>query len=171
VFDKGSLSDGEGRRIDFRNTIVILTSNLATDVIARLHEGGRSPTPEELGAAIRPTLSRHFKPALLARMTVVPFAPMSPTILREIVELKLARVRERVRAAHGAETQFAPELVEELTVRCTEAETGARNIDHVLRGALLPAMSRVILERLADEAPFRSVHVRLGPSGFEVSLS
>jgi type VI secretion system protein VasG len=171
VFDKGTLNDGEGRRIDFRNTIVILTSNLATDVIAKLHEGGAQPTPEAVADAIRPTLSRHFKPALLARMTVVPFAPMSPEILAEIVTLKLARVRERVLSAHGAETVFAPELVAELTRRCTESESGARNIDHVLRSSLLPALSREVLARMADESRFKSVHVSLKNGQFDVQLA
>ncbi len=170
VFDKGGLSDGEGRRIDFRNTITILTSNLATDIIASLHADGARPEPDKLLEAIRPTLSKHFKPALLARMTVVPFAPMGPEILREIVELKLARLSARLLATHKAATTFAPELLDELTRRCTESETGARNIDHVLRGSLLPALSRVVLERLADESPFRTVHVDLADGAFRIQL-
>jgi type VI secretion system protein VasG len=171
VFDKGTLNDGEGRRVDFRNTIVILTSNLATDVIADMYKAGARPSTEEVLAAIRPTLSRHFKPALLARMTIVPFAPMGPEILRDIVELKLNRLRDRLRAAHGAETEFAPELIAELTARCTESETGARNIDHVLRGSLLPELSREILQRLSEERSFRSIRVERASQGFQVTLT
>jgi type VI secretion system protein VasG len=171
VFDKGTLNDGEGRRVDFRNTIVILTSNLATDVIAGMYNAGARPSTEEVLAAIRPTLSRHFKPALLARMTIVPFAPMGPEILRDIVELKLSRLRDRLRAAHGAETEFAPDLVAELTARCTESETGARNIDHVLRGSLLPELSREILQHLSEEKSFRSIRVERASQGFQVTLT
>lgn len=171
VFDKGTLSDGEGRRIDFRNTIVILTSNLATDVIADLYAGKNRPTGEEVSAAIRPVLSRHFKPALLARMTVVPFAPMQPEILQEIVGLKLKKLCDRIFSAHGAETLFAEELVLELTRRCTESETGARNIDSVLRGSLMPLLSREILARMADEQPIRSVRVGLHQGQFSVDLA
>jgi len=170
VFDKGTLNDGEGRRIDFRNTIMILTSNLATDVIARLYEGGATPSAEQVAQAIRPTLSKHFKPALLARMTVVPFAPMSEQILREIVELKLSKLRARILDAHRAETTFAPALADELARRCTEGETGARNIDHVLRGSLMPLLSREILSRVAEERPFRSIHIDLGADGFQVTV-
>jgi type VI secretion system protein VasG len=171
VFDKGTLNDGEGRRVDFRNTIVILTSNLATDVIAGMYSDGARPSTEEVLAAIRPTLSRHFKPALLARMTIVPFAPMGPEILRDIVQLKLDRLRDRLRASHGADTEFAPDLIEELTARCTESETGARAIDHVLRGSLLPELSREILQRLAEEKAFRTIHIGRSGQGFRVTLS
>ena len=117
---------------------------------------------KEISGAIRPSLSRHFKPALLARMTVVPFAPMSEEILRQIVDLKLAKLRGRIWDAHRAETVFAPELADDLARRCTESETGARNIDHVLRGGLMPLLSREILSRLAEERPIRSVHVGFG---------
>jgi type VI secretion system protein VasG len=171
VFDKGTLNDGEGRRIDFRNTIVILTSNLATDVIAKLHEGGARPSAEAIAAAIRPSLSRHFKPALLARMTIVPFAPMSQEILRQIVDLKLSKLRARIWDAHRAETVFSPELADDLARRCSESETGARNIDHVLRGGLMPLLSREILSRLAEEQPIRSVRVGLAGDGFDLDIA
>lgn len=171
VFDKGVLSDGEGRRVDFRNTIVILTSNLATDIISSLHRDGARPDANTIREAIRPTLSKHFKPALLARMTVVPFSPMSPDILRDIVELKLERLRAQIAATHRAETVFSPQLIDELTRRCTESESGARNIDHVLRGSLLPALSRKVLERMADEATFRHLHVDTTHEGWSISLS
>ncbi len=171
VFDKGTLNDGEGRRIDFRNTIMILTSNLATDVIARLYADGKQPSAEEVAQAIRPSLSRHFKPALLARMTIVPFAPMSEQILREIVDLKLSKLRQRILDAHRAETTFEPALADELARRCTEGETGARNIDHVLRGSLMPLLSREILSRVAEERPFRSIHIGLASDGFKIEVS
>ncbi len=149
VFDKGALTDGEGREIDFKNTLVILTSNLASDVVMSMFDDGRAPGADEVTKAIRPVLSRHFKPALLARMSIVPFAPLPQAILRDIVELKLRQLGGRLAEAHRIETSFAPEVVDGLVARCTEAETGARNVDHVMRGSLMPALSRVILDRLA----------------------
>jgi type VI secretion system protein VasG len=165
VFDKGSLTDGEGREIDFKNTLMILTSNLATDEIVALHEDGARPTAEEISAAIRPTLSRHFKPALLARMTIVPFAPLPPDVLKEIVELKLGHLAKRLQDSHRIASTFTPEVVAHLVSRCTDPETGARNVDHVLRGSLMPALSRALLERLAEDRPPHTLTVGLDAQG------
>jgi type VI secretion system protein VasG len=171
VFDKGALNDGEGRRVDFRNTIVALTSNLATDIIAGMYAGGRCPSANEVADAIRPTLSRHFKPALLARMSIVPFAPMAPEILREIAELKLGQIRERMMRAHRAELTFAPGIALRLAERCMTSETGARAIDHLLRGSLLPLLSREVLARMAEDQPFRRVRVGWHDGGaFQVAI-
>jgi type VI secretion system protein VasG len=149
VFDKGMLSDGEGQVINFRNTVVILTSNLATDVIMSMHENGQKPGMLEIVDAVRPTLSKHFKPALLARMSIVPYRPMDPSILTDIAKLKLRGLAKRLEEAHGMETTFADSLVAELVSRCTEGETGARALDHTLRGSLMPVLARAILERMA----------------------
>ena len=164
VFDKGTLNDGEGRAIDFRNTLVILTSNLATDRIVELHANG-TPSVEEIAASIRPILSRHFKPALLARMTIVPFAPMSPEVLRQVASQKLDRLVARIERTHGTKTSVAPDVLDELVRRCEVAETGARNVDHLLRGSLMPELSRRILEHLANGAPPSALHVALDPGG------
>jgi type VI secretion system protein VasG len=165
VFDKGSLTDGEGREIDFKNTLVILTSNLASDMIMQAFDDPERPKAEDVAKAVRPMLSDHFKPALLARMTIVPFAPLPKDVLREIVELKLASVARRLTASHKIATTFAPELLDGLVARCTEAETGARNVDHVLRGTLMPALSRVLLEKLTTgEKPTR-LAVGMGADG------
>jgi type VI secretion system protein VasG len=150
VFDKGMLSDGEGQIVNFRNTIVVLTSNLATDVIMSMHEGGHKPGMLEIVDAVRPTLSKHFKPALLARMTIVPYRPMDPSILTDIAKLKLRGLAKRLEEAHGMETHFSDSLVAELVSRCTEGETGARALDHALRGSLMPVLARAILERMAS---------------------
>jgi type VI secretion system protein VasG len=156
VFDKGLLTDGEGREVDFKNTLMILTSNLASDVVMSLFEGDKRPTADEVTQAIRPVLSRHFKPALLARMTIVPFAPLPKDVLREIVEMRLEQLSGRLEASHRIATTFAPELVESLVGRCTEVETGARNVEHVIRGTLMPVLSRSLLEKLsAGERPTR----------------
>ncbi len=151
VFDKGTLNDGEGRRIDFRNTVVILTSNLATDRIAELYADG-TPSLATVQDAIRPILSRHFKPALLARMTVVPFAPMPRDVLEQITRLKVARIVTRLRAEHGTELDVGARALAEIADRCQVAETGARNVDHVLRTAVLPEVSKIVLEHLTTGA-------------------
>jgi type VI secretion system protein VasG len=165
VFDKGVLNDSEGRAVDFRNTIIILTSNLGSDILMRMHESGATPTAEEMIARVRPTLSKHFKPALLARMTIVPYAPVGTGIMREIVAMKLDKVVGRLRAAHGVETTLAPELLDNLARRCTEAETGARNAEHILQGSLMPALSRELLQRLAAGPLPRRLNIALSPEG------
>ena len=149
VFDKGMLTDGEGREVDFRNTVIILTSNLATDEIMQLFEGSARPSADEVAKAIRPVLSKHFRPALLARMTIVPFLPLPRDVLREIVQLKLGQLSQRLTDSQHLETTFAPEVIDHLTHRCGDPETGARNVDHVLRGSLLPPLSRALLEKIA----------------------
>jgi type VI secretion system protein VasG len=165
VFDKGMLSDGEGRLVNFRNTIIILTSNLATDEIMKLYDREDPPPVEEVVNKIRPVLSKHFKPALLARMNIIPYAPISRKIMREITELRLNGLSKRLYASHRLETRFAPELVDEITRRCTEAETGARNVEHILRGSLIPAVSRVLLERLAEGPLPKVLEIGLAPDG------
>jgi type VI secretion system protein VasG len=165
VFDKGSLTDGEGREIDFKNTLVILTSNLGTEAIVALHEGDARPTAEEMDAAIRPILTRHFKPALLARMSVVPFAPLPADVLREIVDLKLRQLGRRLEDSHRVEATFAPDLLDHIVQRCTDVDAGARAVDHVLRGSLVPALSRALLEALTAGEALRTAAIGLDPAG------
>ncbi len=165
VFDKGSLSDSEGRHINFRNTIIILTSNLATDAIMKAYEGDEPPAVDDVVNQIRPILSKHFKPALLARMSIIPYAPISRSILREITEMRLNGLSKRLFTSHRIETKFDPALIEEVTRRCTEAETGARNVEHILRGSLVPAVSRVLLEQMAQGPLPRKLNIGLSPSG------
>ncbi|MEK7397833.1 MAG: type VI secretion system ATPase TssH [Candidatus Poribacteria bacterium] len=148
VFDKGMLSDSEGRVVDFKNTIIFLTSNLATDIITDLCAAPVAPTAEELMTAIRPTLSQHFKPALLARMNIVPFFILSPEVLKDIVILKLNGLGKRLLENHRIKFVYDPAVVEQIAARCTEVETGARNIDHILSGSLLPRISTEILQQM-----------------------
>jgi type VI secretion system protein VasG len=172
VFDKGVLNDSEGRSIDFRNTIVILTSNLGADLVMKLYESGVTPRAEDVSAVVRPALSRHFKPALLARMTVVPFAPVSQAVMREIAEMKLRALAERLKAAHGIHTTFAPELLDGLARRCTESETGARNVEAVLRSSLMPVLSRELLQDLAGGHVRKRLNVGLTETGdWRIELS
>ncbi|HYD41571.1 MAG TPA: type VI secretion system ATPase TssH [Anaeromyxobacter sp.] len=165
VFDKGVLTDGEGREVDFKNTLVILTSNLASDLVMAAFDDEEKPTAEQIAKAIRPILSKHFKPALLARMNIVPFAPLPQDVLKEIVQLKLGTLARRLEASHGMRSTFAPELVDHLAGRCQDPETGARNVDHVLRGSLMPALSRALLERMAAGTLSRSVTVGVDAQG------
>jgi len=165
VFDKGMLSDGEGRLIDFRNTLVILTSNLATDQIMKIYEKDEPPPAEEVAHQIRPALSKHFKPALLARMTIVPFAPVGMDVMKSIAEMKLAALAGRLRTSHRIETTFEPELVKELVRRCTESEAGARNVEHALRSSLMPAIARELLQKMTEGPLPRGLTVGLSPEG------
>lgn len=164
VFDKGSLSDGEGRQIDFSNTVVLLTSNLATEEIQNLCVDGR-PDPDTLAEKIRPILSRHFKPALLARMTIVPFFTLAGEQLAGIVRLKLARLSERLLASSKVRLTFADEVADAIAARCTEVESGARNIDFILRKSLTPRLSDVLLGAIADQRPLAGLHVAVDARG------
>jgi len=153
VFDKGNLSDGEGRIIDFKNTVIFLTSNLASDVISQLCADGERPPADVVLSAVRPILSHHFKPALLARMTVVPFYCLPSNVLKEIVALKLEQVAGRLMESHKIKFTFTPDVVDQIASRCIEVETGARNVDHILRGTVLPQLSREILTRMSIGEP------------------
>jgi type VI secretion system protein VasG len=158
VFDKGILSDGEGREINFRNTVVFLTSNLALDVITELCSGDERPDPSVVMAAVRPILSNHFKPALLARMTTIPFYTLPKDALRGIVDLKLKKVIQRMLANNKIALEITTGAREAITARCTEVETGARNIDFILKGTVLPLLSNSLLESMAKNTnPERAV--------------
>jgi type VI secretion system protein VasG len=156
VFDKGMLSDGEGRLVDFKNTVVIMTSNLATDKITNTTVGAWEDDEEvdmpELMEVIKPALVAHFKPALLARMTTIPFLPISPDAMRMITGLKLKKLMKRMKTAQNLNAEYTDKVVDLIASRCTEVDTGARNIDHILRGALIPMLSSAVLEKMADEA-------------------
>ncbi|GAB2896008.1 type VI secretion system ATPase TssH [Paralcaligenes ginsengisoli] len=163
VFDKGTLADGEGRIIDFSNTVVFLTSNLATDEITTLSRDGR-PDPDTLINAIHPVLARHFKPALLARMNVVPYYTLPPSELAGIVSLKLSRLTQRLAAANRIRLDFDPTVAETIAARCTEVDSGARNIDFILRKSLTPQLSNAVLGALAEGRKLTGLHVSPGQS-------
>jgi type VI secretion system protein VasG len=165
VFDKGMLSDGEGRVIDFKNTVVLMTSNLASDLIVESCADGNRPGVDELIGLIRPVLSRHFKPALLARMTIVPFYPIDAGAMKDIVELKLRRLAARLMDNHRTTLEYDPAVVEQIATRCTEVETGARNIDHILQGTLLPKLSTEILQRMGSGPLPDKLTLGLGEGG------
>ena len=166
VFDKGTLEDGEGREIDFKNTVILLTSNVATDTIMKLCADPETlPSPEGLTEAIRPELIKAFKPALLGRMVVVPYYPISDSVMRQIITLQLGRIAKRLEENHGASFSYDETVVAEVSSRCKEVESGARNADHILTRSLLPEMSGEFLSRMASGQMIKRVHVGVGDSG------
>ena len=165
VFDKGELSDGEGRRIDFRNTVIFLTSNLASDRITELGISDTPPHLDELVDDIRPILSRHFKPALLARMRIVPYYPLRGEALAEITRLKLDRLVDQLYGSQRIVASYDAALIDQIVARCAEVETGARNIDHIFARKLTPAISAGLLSRMASNQETAGLHLALGDDG------
>jgi type VI secretion system protein VasG len=168
VFDKGTLSDGEGRDIDFKNTIMFLTSNLASDAITGMWNGTGKPAMDKVTEAIRPILSKHFKPALLARMTIVPYVTLDPAYMEEIVRLKLGQLEVRLSETRKMKLCYTPEVVKQIAGRCREVETGARNIDHIMRGTLFPHLAGEILSRLGEEKGSADVFLDVRGSEFDI---
>ena len=162
IFDKGVANDGEGREIDFRNTLILMTSNLASERISALCENGARPSAEVLEQSIRPVLSNHFKPALLARMRVVPYYPVSGPVLRELIEIKLQRLGERLQRRHLL-FSHCQHLVDHLAERCTQSDSGARLIDYLLDSHVLPLVADRLLEAMASGETLASVHATLDP--------
>jgi type VI secretion system protein VasG len=160
IFDKGLATDGEGREIDFRNTLILMTSNLGSERISELCKSDAQPSAERLEEAIGPILSDHFKPALLARMCVVPYYPVSGPVLRELVELKLDRLGERL-SRRQLGFSYCGRLVEHLAERCTRNDSGARLIDRLLELHLMPLVADRLLAAMAANEPLRHVHATL----------
>jgi type VI secretion system protein VasG len=173
VFDKGMLRDGEGRDIDFKNAVIIMTSNAGTDAIGRLcADPATMPDAEGLAEAIRPDLLKIFKPAFLGRVTLVPYFPLSDTVIRQIVELQLGRIRSRFLDSYKAVFEWDPAVADNIASRCKEVESGARNIEHILAGRLLPEMSTLLLERLAKGEQVGAVQVSMdGENGFHYRVN
>ena len=166
VFDKGTMKDGEGRDIDFKNTVIIMTSNAGTELITRLFaDPDTAPDAAALAEALHPELLKIFKPAFLGRVTLVPYLPLSDAVIRQIAVLQLGRIGRRLRDAYRAEFDYAPELVDAITQRCTESSSGARAIEHILSRSLLPELSAAILGRLADGAAIGRVRAGIDASG------
>jgi len=165
VFDKGVLSDGEGKEINFKNTILMLTSNLASDVIQEMTKDGGDTPAEAVEAAIRPILSQHFKPALLARMRIVPYASLGPDQLRAIADLKLGHLAGRLQANNKMRLTWDAAVAETIAARCTEVETGAPNIQAILDTNVLPRLSETILESLTRGDMPEACHLGVGQDG------
>ncbi|WP_407351814.1 ATP-dependent Clp protease ATP-binding subunit [Luteimonas sp. R10] len=168
VFDKGMMDDAEGREIDFRNTLIILTSNVGSPQImqACLNKPAKEvPAAGALAEALRPVLMKHFKPAFLGRLKVVPYYPIGDEVLAQIIALKLARIRDRVAANHKAAFQWDTGLVDAVLARCTEVDSGARNVDHILNGTLLPEIAEAVLASMAEGGKIGQIKVAAGKNG------
>jgi len=168
VFDKGMMDDAEGREIDFRNTLIILTSNVGSAQImqAALNKPAEEiPKADELADALRPVLMKSFKPAFLGRLKVVPYYPISDEVLAQIIALKLRRIRDRVAANHKAAFEWDQSLVEAVLQRCTEVDSGARNVDHILNGTLLPEIAESVLARMAEGGKIERIKIGAAKSG------
>ena len=173
VFDKGNMKDGEGRDIDFKNTVIIMTSNAGTDLIEKLFaDPETAPDASQLAEALRPELGKYFKPAFLGRVTLVPYFPLSDEVIKQIVRLQLNKIAKRVKEGYKANFEYAPELVETIAARCKESQSGARNVENILSRTLLPELSAEVLSRLAVGEAISSVKVGVTPEGaftYEVS--
>ena len=167
VFDKGTMEDGEGRSIDFRNTLILLTTNAGTDVIAALCRDGQTrPDVDELARRLRAPLLEVFPPALLGRLVTVPYYPLSDAVLRDIVVLQLERVRRRVEARYRAPFEYTPAVIDAVVRRCTENESGGRMIDAILTTGVLPELSRRFLEATASGERLHAIRIDADGSGF-----
>ena len=175
VFDKGTMDDAEGREIDFRNTLIILTSNVGSQAVMQAclnKSADELPGADELAETLRPQLYKTFKSAFLGRMKVVPYYPISDDVLVEIIELKLERIRRRIEANHKATFEWDESLVDAVLARCTEVDSGARNVDHILNGTLLPEVAQQVLERIADGIALERIAVRASEAGgFEYTVA
>ena len=166
VFDKGNMEDGEGREIDFKNTIIILTSNACTDLLMKLTaDPETTPSADGLAKALKPELNKIFKPAFMGRLVTVPYFPLRDEAMKQIVTLKLAKIQRRIRENHKIELTYDPAVVAEVAKRCTEVESGARNVDNILTNTMLPDVSRNLLSRMAEGKKPSSIHVSVGENG------
>jgi type VI secretion system protein VasG len=166
VFDKGMMEDGEGREIDFKNTIMILTTNAGTDTMAKLCADPETmPSPDGLVKALKPEFNKIFKPAFLGRMVIIPYLPVRDENLKQIIRLKLGKIQRRIQENHKIELSFDNALVDEVAKRCTEVESGARNVDNILTNTLLPDISRQVLGGMAANEPMSRIHVSIGGDG------
>jgi type VI secretion system protein VasG len=171
VFDKGHMEDGEGRVIDFKNNIIILTTNACTDQMMKLcADPETAPSPPALVQALKPEMNKIFKPAFLGRMVVVPYYPVRDEALKKIIVLKLNKIQRRIQENHKIGLTYDDKFIDAVASRCTEVESGARNVDNILTNSLLPDISRQILGRMAEGEKLSSIHVGIGSDGaFEYS--
>jgi type VI secretion system protein VasG len=173
VFDKGVLQDDKGNDVDFKNTIILLTSNAGSDTIMKVcADPDTLPNPAGLAEALRPELLKVFKPALLGRINIVPYYPLADEVLKQIIRLQFKRIAERVHENHRAAFSYDDAVVTTIAGRCQEVESGARNADHIITGTVLPEISREFLARLAEGRSIERVHVSVDGSGkfvYEIS--
>jgi type VI secretion system protein VasG len=163
IFDKGSMKDSEGRDIDFRNTLIIMTSNAGTETISQYYaDPDTAPAPEKLEGLIKEEMLQHFKPAFLGRTRLVPFLPLTDDVMSNIIRLQLNRVGQRLAEQYQAEFSFSDAVIDTIVGRCKEVDTGARNAIHIINRTLLPEVSMRVLESMGQDAPILSVHIDMG---------
>jgi type VI secretion system protein VasG len=166
VFDKGVMEDGEGRQIDFRNNVIILTTNACTDQLMKLCADPETmPSAAGLVNTLKPELNKIFKPAFLGRMVVVPYYPIRDEALKKIITLKMGKIQRRILENHKIALTYDGALIDAVAKRCTEVESGARNVDNILTNSLLPDISRQLLGRMAEGQKLQSIHVGIGAAG------
>jgi type VI secretion system protein VasG len=173
VFDKGFMEDAEGREVDFKNTVILMTSNTGSDRIMKLCADPETrPEPAALVEVLGPELRQVFKPAFLGRLIVVPYYPIGDESLRRIVRLKLGQIGQRMQESHRVPFTYSDELVSAIVGRCTEVESGARNVDHILTGTLLPEVSTEMLSRMMAGTALSRVHVTAdAEKGFQYDIN
>jgi type VI secretion system protein VasG len=160
------MEDGEGREIDFKNTIIILTSNAATDTIMKLTaDPETAPTPEGMVKSIKAELNKIFKPAFLGRMVIIPYYPIRDEALKRIITLKLGKIQKRIEENHKVKLSWDGAVLDQVAERCTEVESGARNVDNILTNTLLPDLSRRLLAGIAEGARPSAIQVSIGENG------
>ncbi len=166
VFDKGQMEDGEGREIDFKNCVILLTTNAESDAMMKMcADPDTAPTPEKIVETIKPGLDKVFKPAFLGRMSIIPYYPISESVMKLIIKLQLGRIGKRLMENHGATFTYDGAVIDEIASRCKEVESGARNVDSILTKTVLPDLSGEFLARMAEGASISKVHVRVGEGG------
>ncbi|KHA53932.1 type VI secretion system ATPase TssH [Sulfitobacter geojensis] len=171
VFDKGVMEDGNGRTIDFKNTIILLTSNVGTDVIMKMAEAGETtPDLDELEVAMKPFQLDVFPPALLGRIVSIPYFPLGRDVLTGITKLKLGAVERRLKGAHGAVITYADGVIEHIVAQCRDPDSGGRMIDNIITNSILPDLSRQVLSRMVSGDAFATVEVSVVDDGFRYNF-
>jgi type VI secretion system protein VasG len=171
VFDKGVMEDGEGRSIDFRNTMILLTSNAGSEMIMDLcADPDLIPEPDAIAKALREPLLKIFPPALLGRLVVIPYYPLSPKMIGEITKLQLNRIKKRVEGAHGVPFLYSDAVVDQIVARCQEVESGGRMIDAIVTNTMLPDISGEFLRRMMEGKPVAKVALDVKDGNFTYSF-
>jgi type VI secretion system protein VasG len=171
VFDKGVMEDGEGRQIDFKNTLILLTTNAGTDMIAGLCKDPElMPEPDGIAKALREPLLKIFPPALLGRLVTIPYYPLSPEMLGQIVKLQLNRIKKRIEGRYKIPFEYGDDVVKLVVERCTESESGGRMIDAILTNSMLPDISREFLNRMIDGKPIERASVGVKDGEFSYAF-
>jgi type VI secretion system protein VasG len=167
VFDKGWMEDGEGRMIDFKNTIILLTTNAGSELVMSMcRDPELLPEPNSLADALKAPLMKVFPPALLGRIVTIPYYPLSPDMMKKIVRLQLGRIKKRVEANHGVPFDYSDAVVDQVVARCQDPESGGRVIDAILTNTVLPTISVEYLQRLASGGEIRRVALDVKDADF-----